>query len=244
MRCSFFLSSAVLMLTLSACASAPDAVPGYLDQPLAFQQYLPAPPQVDTPADSRDLMIFNQMNAVPDGDRWLQANLDAAAYDSDQLLERFRDALGVPATAELSRDTVPHLLALLDRAQSDAGATVRPAKQFYNRARPIYRLNIDMFCHANITVQTDHGDSYPSGHATRGWQAALILARVAPDHAPEILARGRVYGDSRVVCRVHYPSDVVAGDLLATALVEREAQTGDFQHDIDAARAELAALLK
>lgn len=239
-----FVSISALLLVLGGCASAPDG--GYLSQPLDFHAVLPQPPMIDTPADVRDVATFNQFDTHATGGRWLEANDDAAALESEQILARFHDALGLSAGVVLTRDNAPHVVALLDRAMEDLRGVVTPAKQYFNRPRPIYRFNIAQFCHANIAVQTGdgdaHGDSYPSGHATRGWQAALILAQVAPDRAEDILARGRTYGDSRIVCRVHYPSDVAAGQLLGTALATGEMQAFDFQGDLAAAQAELDAL--
>ena len=60
--------------------------------------------------------------------------------------------------------------------------------------------------------------SYPSGHATQGWAYALILASLVPEKATPILARGRAYGESRIVCGVHWLSDVAAGRLTGTAV--------------------------
>ena len=52
---------------------------------------------------------------------------------------------------------------------------------------------------------------------TLGW--GLVLAELAPDRATPILSRARAIGESRVVCGVHYPSDVLAGYLAASLWV-------------------------
>ena len=82
--------------------------------------------------------------------------------------------------------------------------------------------------------------SYPSGHSAIGWGWALALAEAAPDKASEILKRGREYGDSRVVCGVHYPSDVEAGRVLAAAELARLHAEPGYQEAMRAAAAELA----
>jgi acid phosphatase (class A) len=69
---------------------------------------------------------------------------------------------------------------------------------------------------------------------------ALLLAELFPDRATEILARGRAYGESRVICRVHTVSAVEAGYVAgaaATAVLHGQAE---FRRDLEAARAELA----
>ena len=63
--------------------------------------------------------------------------------------------------------------------------------------------------------------SYPSGHTALGWGFALILSEIAPDRANEILARGRAFGESRIVCNHHWYSDVVWGRFMGAATVAR-----------------------
>ena len=83
--------------------------------------------------------------------------------------------------------------------------------------------------------------SYPSGHTALGWAWALILAELAPDKADAILARGLSYGESRIICNVHWNSDVVAGRIMASATVARLHNNPEFIADMKAAKAELAA---
>jgi acid phosphatase (class A) len=82
--------------------------------------------------------------------------------------------------------------------------------------------------------------SYPSGHSTLGYAWALALAELAPQRADAILLRGREYGDSRVICGVHFPSDVDAGRVLAAGVVARLHADADFRRALDAARRELS----
>ena len=55
------------------------------------------------------------------------------------------------------------------------------------------------------------GGSFPSGHTTTAYEAAITLATLLPDLAPEILARGSEAGNDRIVLGVHYPLDIVGG---------------------------------
>ena len=58
--------------------------------------------------------------------------------------------------------------------------------------------------------------SYPSAHSTMSFAAARSLARVWP--APPLYALACVMALSRPYLGVHYPSDVVAGAALGTAV--------------------------
>lgn len=72
-----------------------------------------------------------------------------------------------------------------------------------------------------------------------GWAWALILSELAPDRADAILARGLAYGESRVICGVHYASDVEAGRLVGAAMVARLKADPTFQSDFIEARREI-----
>jgi acid phosphatase (class A) len=86
-----------------------------------------------------------------------------------------------------------------------------------------------------------HDGSYPSGHTTIGWGWALILAEAAPDRQDEILARGRAFGQSRVVCNAHWLSDTDEGRVMASATVAALHDAPEFRADMEAARTEIGA---
>ena len=69
---------------------------------------------------------------------------------------------------------------------------------------------------------------------------ALALAEVDPAHHDAILARGRAYGESRLVCNVHWQSDIIEGRFMGAAVVSQEHGVAEFRADIEAARHELA----
>jgi undecaprenyl-diphosphatase len=57
--------------------------------------------------------------------------------------------------------------------------------------------------------------SFPSGHAAAAMSVALGYAAVQPGMAPLLAVLAVVVGFSRVALAVHYPGDVVAGQLIA-----------------------------
>jgi membrane-associated phospholipid phosphatase len=60
--------------------------------------------------------------------------------------------------------------------------------------------------------------SFPSAHATTSFAAARAYSRVAP--APLLYAAAVAFGLTRPYLGVHYPSDVLAGAVLGTAVAE------------------------
>ena len=75
-----------------------------------------------------------------------------------------------------------------------------------------------------------------------GWLWALALADVAPERSQVLLARGRDYGESRIVCNVHWRSDVIAGRDLADLVAPQLRGNPDYQRDVAAARREIRRL--
>lgn len=172
--------------------------------------------------------------ARKDDPRWVEAVADVdlsvfAAFDA-VLGDRFT-AQGLPRTAAL-------MTRLLTETRDVTGA----AKFAFDRARPYVADPAIVPCSA-VPPGTPLSGSYPSGHAMVGWLAALVLAEMVPESADALLERGRRYGDSRVVCGVHYPSDVEAGRLMAGAVFARARSNPVFARDLASARGELRRAL-
>jgi len=62
-------------------------------------------------------------------------------------------------------------------------------------------------------------------------------------HALDSL-RGRENDESRVVCGALYPSDVEAGQVIATAVVERLHSVPEFSRDLACAKQEYRAIVQ
>jgi len=139
----------------------------------------------------------------------------------------------------VSKEKTPRLYHLLKRSGVDAGYATRKAKHTYNRMRP-FTLNNAPICTPQWQEELRHNGSYPSGHTSLGWAWALILAELVPERADAILARGRAYGESRIICNVHWYSDVLAGRMMGASAVALMHNNPEFIADMKAAKEELA----
>jgi acid phosphatase (class A) len=198
-----------------------------------FLSMLPPSPVFNSMQDEADVATLRQWQQPDDSLRWKLANADVKmSYD------RFAQAFAT----EINAVDTPLLVHLLDRVEQDVQAVAFSAKNFYNRPRPYQRFPMEHVCGAEKApapeVPLKGGSSYPSGHTSFGWSAVLILAEVAPEQGQALLARGREYGESRIVCAVHYPSDIVGGELVATAVVERLHGEPEFEKDLTCAKEE------
>jgi acid phosphatase (class A) len=225
-----------------ATADVPEVWPGYLAGYLAKSALpdslalVPPPPAPGSAALALDEDANRKALALRGTPRFAQATEDA-----DLLFPRaagtFSCALGAPVT---EADT-PHLYLVLRRVLSDAGASTGRAKDRYKRQRP-FLVNKEPTCTPSEEADLGQQGSYPSGHSAAGWTWALVLAEVDPDHENEILARGRAFGQSRVVCNVHWQNDVNEGRILGAATVARLHADPAFRADLEAAKKELAAV--
>ena len=231
------LVALALPLALAAAEPGPPrpTVPGYLAPgALDIVAVLPAAP---TPGDARDRAdreIFRATRALEGSPRWYRASEDAAG-SAAALYRDFACALDLSITPEQA----PRLTQLLQRATRDAGRAIEASKSHYRRIRP---YNVDAGPTCRPRAETGESFDYPSGHALVGWTWAQILAELDGAHAGPILARGRAFGESRVVCGVHNYSAVQAGQFAASALVAVLRGSPEFRTDLEAARAELAGL--
>jgi acid phosphatase (class A) len=129
---------------------------------------------------------------------------------------------------------------LLRRTLTDVGQATYRAKDHYRRQRPFMAGN-DAICTPKDEATLRKDGSYPSGHASVGWGWALVLAEVAPERVDALVQRGYAFGQSRVVCGVHWQSDVNAGRLVGSAVVAQLHANAEFEAQLVEARKEVAA---
>jgi acid phosphatase (class A) len=208
--------------------------PYLISNKVDFHSILAPPPAAGSLRDREDEQTAERWQSVT-RQRWHSAELD-----SDFVYPRFDEAFGRP----IDRKTSPVLITLLNRALRDVSYTTFAAKEHFQRPRPYQRVQLKHVCGEVAAPKPEThpmgGSSYPSGHSAYGWAVAMILARVAPDRAELLLARATEYAESRVICGVHFPSDVDAGYAIAAAVLAHLDSSPDFQADLADARAELS----
>jgi membrane-associated phospholipid phosphatase len=83
--------------------------------------------------------------------------------------------------------------------------------------------------------------SFPSGHATLGYSLGFTLKALLPAKAAVIQARADDYAFSRMVCGVHYRSDIEASRKLGAWTSDALLHSPALAAQIAAAKAELKA---
>ncbi|MBW2496670.1 MAG: phosphatase PAP2 family protein [Deltaproteobacteria bacterium] len=220
----------------------PEIRPGILQGYIAQEEnvdslaLLPPPPAQDSVAFELDQKISQANLALRGTARWELASKDNGLH-FPEAAETFSCALG----AAITQESTPHLYQLIRRTLADAGLATYGAKNHYQRTRPFVANGAPTCATAKEEEYLRKDGSYPSGHTAAGWAWALILAELAPDRIDAILARGRAFGQSRVVCNVHWQSDVIEGRVVGAAAVGRLHADPTFRKDLEAARAELAS---
>lgn len=194
---------------------------------------LPPPPAGD--AAGLDQARMRAALALRDTPRFAQATVDAG-LDFPQAAPLFACALGV----EIDLEHTPATWRLLRRTLADAARSTRSAKDLYRRPRP-FLANGAPTCTPGDEPQLAHSGSYPSGHTAIGTLWSLVLASAAPERSQALLARGRAFGESRVVCNVHWTSDVAEGQFMGMATFARLQSEPAYLADLEAARRELGA---
>ena len=166
---------------------------------------LVAPPAAGSPADAADRAA---VAAVFTPARIALADRDAG-YDP---FIAFGSVLG----DAFARDALPATRRILGALQFAVDRAMIEAKGLFPRSRP-YAVEASLHrCGGTRFLAEDR--SYPSGHATVGQAWGIVLAALVPQRSAALLARGLDYGTSRVVCGLHWPSDVAAGQAIGAAM--------------------------
>jgi acid phosphatase (class A) len=131
---------------------------------------------------------------------------------------------------------LPKTEALMKKVRDEIGEVIDIPKDHWKRMRP-YQVDPELTLGA-----PEKSFSYPSGHSTRGTVYSLVLAEIFPDKKDAILEIGRNIGWDRVLIGKHFPTDVYAGRVMGKAIVNELLAGSAFQHDLEAAKAEVAAI--
>lgn len=192
-----------------------------------------SPPVKDSDGAKADVAELHRLQATRSPAQVLRAQTD----ESEEDIFIFKNVLG----ERFNREGLPTTAALSDHVRNDSGIIVNPAKASFQRPRP-YRFDetIKPVCKVREN-RTDY--SYPSGTATTGYLEGLVLALIVPEKRDAILARADDYAHNRLICGVHYPSDIVASKQVAYAAIGIIMNNPQFKQELAAARVETRAAL-
>jgi len=199
--------------------------------------FMPGPPDSTSVAFTNDVARYywgKQMRHNPE--RAAEATRDAV-YGMATIITEFEDAFGM----KISKEETPEIYrVLLDGTATCDKITTIP-KRVYMRRRPFMVFNEPTLYPADEPALRKNG-SFPSGHTTLGWSAALLLMEINPDRATEILARGYRYGENRVVVGAHWQSDTDAARIATSAAYAKLHTSERFLEQMKKARAEYQRL--
>jgi acid phosphatase (class A) len=228
MRKPLLLWASMILLAVArpgAAAEATFVTPDRLD----LTRVLPPPPAPESADQKRDLaaVLATQRSRTPGQSKRALADATAGAFG-------FADVVGPQFTAE----GVPHVAALLGKVRGDAAVAFQAGKGVWNRPRPFVVSQ-----RVSPVGDKPEGSSYPSGASTANYLTAIVLANMVPEKSAAIYARGREFGDDRVILGVHFPTDVEAGRLAATAIAGVLFEDSAFLKQFDEAKSELRKAL-
>jgi acid phosphatase (class A) len=219
MRYGLLVCAAIMLGTANAQAGL--LAPGEF----AAGRYLPPPP--DAATTSREMDELHAIAARSTADDRAVAKRDA----ENETPTIFNDAAGFDLASS------PQTFKLLTLVGDEEEDDTKDAKAYFHRDRPYAAEPAIKTC--TPVKPGKAANSYPSGHATRAFSMGVVLSALMPAKSQVILARSAQYAERRLVCGVHYRSDIVAGQQFGTILALRLMEKPEFRTLMAAAQAEL-----
>jgi acid phosphatase (class A) len=229
----------ILILLLGTALAATSALAGEAPHPAtpdpqrwlnaaqedALVAAVPPPPAFGSPADKADLA------AVVAAEKARTPAIEAECrLDRKLTVHLFQPIYGDNFTPENS----PKFYALMSNTLAVTHVVDDAAKNKYYRWRP-FQDHGDVV-HALFDVD---GYSYPSGHSMASFTLATVLGAIFPAQKDAFLTRAQQIAQSRVDAAVHYPSDIVEGEVAGKANGAAILAAPAFQADLAAVKAEL-----
>ena len=193
--------------------------------------YLPPPPENTSPETASELAELRAIAQTRTAARFERAQHDDRVED----VTIFAEVFAPPIDFKLK----PATWALFRAVLKEETAASSGPKKLFQRARPWVLDPTIAHC-----ADAAEGSSYPSGHTSIGFATGIVLASIVPSKAQAILACANDYAYSRLVCGMHYRSDLVAGQVLGTMVSERFLSDPANKAQLEAAAAELGTVLQ
>jgi acid phosphatase (class A) len=190
---------------------------------------LPPPPKAGSVAAKAEVAELHAIASSTTPELLDKARRD----DGDEKPDLFNAALGFDVTA------LPATNKILTEIAAEEGTDSKSAKSYFHRDRPWI---VDPSIKTCVMVMPGPAaNSYPSGHTSLSFAMGVVLASLVPEKSQVILARASEFAEHRLVCGMHFRSDIVAGQQFGTVVALRLMQKLSFQAEMEAARAELRA---
>ena len=196
-------------------------------------KWCPAPPDTIGAAFAFDIMQYMWGKQMRNDKERADIAIRDAVYGLDCIIREFSEPFGM----KISKEETPEIYKVLREGTATCDSICTIPKKYYMRRRPFMRFQEQTLTPDDEASLRKNG-SYPSGHTILGWSAALLLSEINPDRADTILARGLMYGDSRLIVGAHWQSDVNAGRLAASAAYARLHTSERFLEQMRLARQE------
>jgi len=218
----------------------PGLIHGYLspeEMPNSLS-LLPSPPKVGSKVFKRDFTSAKKAVESTDKVRFVLANADAD-LSFPAVAKLFENSLGI----EISELKTPKVYVFMRRVMTDVGLSAYAVKKYYYRERP-FVVNKGKTCTPEKEEGMRTASSFPSAHAALSWAWALLFAKMLPEKKEMILMRGYEFGESRIICNVHWQSDVEMGRVIGEIIVKRLCVNSSFQKDFDDVKEEIYRTLR
>jgi acid phosphatase (class A) len=233
------LTASLLLLSAGVFAQTHPATPAagemlsvkapyyYIDPSLLhLDRIVPPPPSRNSAATTDELTELHRIEVTRTPAQVTQAKAD----DQEEDIFIFKTVLGPGFTAE----ALPVTAALSAHVRKDESAADSPLKKIYRRPRP-YQL--DSTLHPVCALNAEP-TSYPSGHTLSGYLLAFTLVQLVPEKRQQIFDRANEYVHNRLICGVHYASDIEASRMVAYAVFGSLTASPKFQQDLATASEE------
>lgn len=228
------LMMAIMLTTAFSTFAQNEAKPYFSPKEMPnMLKWCPAPPDTIGAAFAYDIMQYMWGKEMRNNKERADIAVRDAVYSLECIFQEFSEPFGL----QMSKEDTPEIYTLLRDAKVTCEIMTGWPKYYYKRKRPFVRFNEPTMT-PNDEPSLRRNGSYPSGHTALGWTTALLLSEINPERADTILARGMMYGESRVIVGAHWQSDVDAGRLAASVLYAHMHTSDRFLEQMRRARQE------